>query len=133
MQWAWSLVLILLSAFVMKPEGQVTYFQASYQGSDVRLEWKVNQSSPQGNFYVYRRKADDEEFVKLTDMDNTGADSYTFVDMNLYKGTAEAQPNAMTYKLVVKGQAVNETYFASIQRNPTAVQRSWGSIKVMFR
>lgn len=132
MQWTWSVVLILLSAFVMKPEGQVTYFQASYQGSDVRLEWKVNQSSAQGNFYVYRRKADEEDFVKLTDVDNTGADSYTYVDQNLYKAN-ESQQTSMTYKLVVKGQSVNETYFASIQRSPTAVQRSWGSIKVMFR
>jgi hypothetical protein len=132
MQWAWSAVLILLSAFIVKPEGQVTYFQASYQGSDVRLEWKVNQSAAQGDFYVYRRKSDEEEFTKLGDMENTGADSYTFIDQNLYKASESLQ-TAMTYKLVVHSQASNESYFASIQRNPTAVQRSWGSIKVMFR
>lgn len=135
MQWAWSLVLILLSAFVVKPEGQVTYFQASYQGSDVRLEWKVNQSATQGDFYLYRRKSDEEDFVKLTDVQNSGSDSYVWVDQNLYKTTTESpQQSAMTYKLVVHGaNNNNETYFASIQRNPTAVQRSWGSIKVMFR
>lgn len=134
MQWACSVLLVLLSSFVVKPAGQITAFQASYQGSDVRLEWKVNQASAHNDFHLYRRKADEEEFMKLADIENTGADSYFFVDQNLYRETVDSpQQSAMTYKLVVRGQSGNETYFATIQRNPTAVQRSWGSIKVMFR
>jgi hypothetical protein len=112
--------------------GMVQSFTASYQGSDVRLEWHVSDAAANADFEIHRKKAGEDSYVKLGDVNGTGSDVYTFIDDNLYKNTDVAQA-ALSYKLVVKMASGSEQTITGIERNPTAVQRSWGSIKVMFR
>ena len=125
--------LIAIVAHVAGPQAQaVQYFQASYQGSNVRLEWRMNQNAAQAIFEVWRKKASEDTYYKLGEVTGNGSESYTYIDDNLYKNSDTHQA-ALSYKLVVRTAQGSETYVAGIERNPTAVQRSWGSIKVMFR
>ena len=126
-----SLLLSLLLGLA-NTAGMVQSFTASYQGSDVRLEWRVSDAASSANFEIHRKKAGEDSFVKLADVAGTGTDTYTFTDDNLYKNTDVAQA-ALSYKLVAKMPNGTEQTITGIDRNPTAVQRSWGSIKVMFR
>ena len=130
------LSLFTLTAIVAQmagPQAQaVQFFQASYQGSNVRLEWRMAQNSAQATFEVWRKKASEDTYYKLTDVSGNGGESYVYIDDNLYKNS-DTQQAALSYKLVVRTGQGSESYMAGIERNPTAVQRSWGSIKVMFR
>lgn len=110
----------------------VSSFSATYQGSDVRLEWRVSQEETVSFYEIYRKRNDDAAYTKIGRVANLNAGTYTFIDDNLYK-TDEVQAG-ITYKLSIKHQdnSVNN-YFTTINANPTAIQRSWGSIKSMFR
>lgn len=127
-------VLLLLLVFVpgiAMSAGEVEFFTATYTGSNIRLDWKLSQKT-QSTFEVYRKRSEESTYMKLADVDYNGSESYTFVDDNLYRTQGVAQV-AFSYKLVVHQGGQLQNYLVSVEHGPTAVQRSWGSIKMMFR
>lgn len=106
-------------------------FTAFYQGADVRLEWRTPEESEVQVYEVYRKKADESVYQKIGTLSANNSNNYSFIDDNLYKGSDAAQ--SISYRLTVKTTQNNYNLFASIQHTPTAVQRSWGSIKSMFK
>ena len=120
-------IFLILTAFQV----QVSSFQAVYQGADIRLEWKVTDESEVSVYEIFRKKDTDANYTKLTDVAQSGSGSYTWVDDNLYK-TGDGIEN-ISYRLAANTSAGPKYFYATIQHSPTAVQRSWGSIKSMFR
>lgn len=125
-----ALLLVLLPGVAFSA-GEVEFFTATYTGSTIRLDWKLSQKA-QSTFEVYRKRSEESSYSKLGDVDYNGSDSYTYVDDNLYRTQGVAQV-AFSYKLVVHQAGQTQNYLVSVEHGPTAVQRSWGSIKMMFR
>lgn len=110
--------------------GTVQYFTATYQGTDVKLEWRVDDDTNIDQFEISRKRPDETNFTRLNSVTSNGTGSYTFIDDKLYKS---GQVATISYRLTSKSGTTNAVYYTSIANNPTAVQRTWGSIKSMFK
>lgn len=108
----------------------VQVFTANYQGTDVKLEWRLTDEQGVESFELARKRPEEAVFTRITSMTANGTSNYTFVDDQLYK---TGQTNTVSYRLTMKSAAGITTYYTSISHNPTAVQRTWGSIKSMFK
>jgi hypothetical protein len=120
-------IVVLLSSFQL----QMQSFIASYQGADIRLEWKVSEETGVTVYEISRKKDSDANYYRLTEVAATSAGSYTWLDDNLYKD-GDATEN-INYRLTAVSSSGQKSFYTNIQHSPTAVQRSWGSIKSMFR
>lgn len=120
-------IFVLLSSFQL----QMQSFTASYQGADIRLEWKVSEETGVTVYEISRKKDSDANYYRLTEVAATIAGSYTWLDDNLYKD-GDASEN-INYRLTAVSSSGQKSFYTNIQHSPTAVQRSWGSIKSMFR
>ena len=120
-------LMLMITAFQV----QVSSFQAVYQGADIRLEWKVSEESEVTSYEISRKKETDGNYSKLADVAQSSLGNYVWVDDNLYKD-GEGLEN-ISYRLTANTGSGPKFFYANIQHSPTAVQRSWGSIKSMFR
>ncbi len=112
----------------------VTFFQTSYDGTNVRVEWEVaNETGIQG-FEIYRKANGETTFSRLSAVSPNGQRRYQYVDANVYRGTAGTTGGGpFTYRLLVRTATGDQSYTTILSQTPSAVQRSWGSIKSMFR
>jgi hypothetical protein len=120
-------VLIVLTGFRF----QLQSFTATYQGADIRLDWKISEESTVVDFEISRKKDGDASYYRLAGIPASGSGNYSWTDDNLYKD-GEATEN-ISYRLTINTSSGPKYFYSSIQHSPTAVQRSWGSIKSMFR
>ncbi|GAB2961067.1 hypothetical protein GCM10027048_31360 [Hymenobacter coalescens] len=115
----------------------VTMFQATLEGAAaVRLDWEVANETGLLGFELYRKGASDAVFSRLTTVAPTGQRRYQYSDTNLYRGTtstASTNTGPYSYRLTVKSSTGEQSYTVVLNQTPSAVQRSWGSIKSMFR
>ncbi len=107
----------------------LNYFTASPDGSDVVVTWEVPDEAGISNFKILRKIDDDPGYKFLEEMKPDGKRAYQYADYTIFK---EA-PKTISYKLQVYRNGMIYTFFTSIVHNPTSVQRTWGSIKSMFR
>jgi hypothetical protein len=82
-------------------------------------------------YEIHRKKESDAGFSKLGEVPQSAMGSYLWVDDNLYKD-GDSMEN-ISYRLSAVTPSGPKYFFTNIQHTPTAVQRSWGSIKSMFR
>lgn len=114
----------------------LTAFQATMEGASVRIDWEVLNESGLSSFELYRKGATEASYNRLTVITPTGQRRYQYLDANLYRGPATpASTNGgpYSYRLLVKTASGDQTYTTMLSQTPSAVQRSWGSIKSMFR
>ena len=127
-----TLLLIATAAWAVT----LTVFQATLEGNSVRVEWEVLNETGLTDFELYRKGSTDPAFTRLTVVNPTGQRHYQYTDANLYRGnasTAGTNGGPYTYRLLVKTSAGDQWYTTILSQTPSAVQRSWGSIKSMFR
>ncbi|WP_345222026.1 hypothetical protein [Hymenobacter koreensis] len=130
-----SLLSVFLLALSTAWAVTVTLFQATPDGTSVRVEWEVVSETGVHSFDVARRNGSDPAFERIANVTPTGQRRYQYVDANLYRGTTAAAANGgpYTYRLIVHSSNGDQTYTTNLSQTPSAVQRSWGSIKSMFR
>jgi len=126
-----SLIITVTCLTITAFQVQVNSFVAVYQGSDIRLEWKVSEETEVQMYEVSRKKDSDASYGKLADIPQSSLGTYIWVDDNLYKD-GDAIEN-ISYRLAAISSTGPKYFYTTIQHSPTAVQRSWGSIKSMFR
>lgn len=112
--------------------GPVTLFTGNFEGIDARLSWELTSETGVNRFEVWRHSAADPALQKIATIQPTGALRYSLLDQNLYK-TADATLGSFTYKLTCVTTSGDFNYSFMLSQTPSAVQRSWGSIKSMFR
>lgn len=122
-----GLIFLVISGFQV----QLSSFIAVYQGADIRLEWKVSNESEVSNYEIFRKKDSDASYSRLAEVAQTNQGNYVWVDDHLYK-EGEGLEN-ISYRLSANTASGPRFFYTNIQHSPTAVQRSWGSIKSMFR
>lgn len=126
------LPLFLVIPAVLAFQVQVSNFSAVYQGADIRLEWRVQEEGEVSFYDISRKKESESGYTKLADISKNGSGTYVWVDDNLYKDGEGME--TLSYRLAAHTASGQPRFFyTTIQHSPTAVQRSWGSIKSMFR
>jgi hypothetical protein len=108
------------------------HFSANYQGTNMKLEWQLGSEDGVVQYEIARKRPDETNYTRLTTVLPSSQAPYTFLDETLYKDQ-QAQIVYLSYRLAVKTTSGTTTYFVNVNNSPTAVQRSWGSIKSMFR
>jgi hypothetical protein len=133
-----ALLLVLLSA-VVAMAASLTLFTAVYDGANVRVDWEVNTETDVTGFELARKAASETNFTTVTTTATTGQRRYQYLDTNVYRSTAGGTPTALagsgpfTYRLTVRSTTGDQSYLTVLAGTPSAVQRSWGTIKSMFR
>lgn len=109
----------------------LNYFRAGYEGTDVRVEWEVNSESSVSSFEVYRKLSGETNFRRINEIAVTGTRRYAVLDTDLR--TVPNRTGTITYKLTVETSTGDQSFTTAFINNPSSVERSWGSIKSMFR
>ncbi|UOG74107.1 hypothetical protein MTX78_18545 [Hymenobacter tibetensis] len=132
-----SLLLMVLLSALLAFGATVTLFQASYDNSNVRVVWEVANESGVQNYDLYRKANSEPTFTKLSTLSPSGQARYQYMDADVYRGAAAGAAGTLggpfTYRLTVRTTAGDQSYTSTLGDTPSAVQRSWGSIKSMFR
>ncbi|TGE27015.1 hypothetical protein [Hymenobacter metallicola] len=108
----------------------ITLFQATFDGSNVRVEWETTNEAGVQSYDIWRKANNEPSFAHMITMQPGSLRRYQFLDTNLYRGI---NGGPFTYRLVVHTSTGDQTYTTVLSTTPSAVQRSWGSIKSMFR
>ncbi|WP_210513768.1 hypothetical protein [Hymenobacter terricola] len=133
-----TLALVLWSVAVAYA-ATLTLFTAAYDGANVRVEWEVNSETDVTGFELARKAASETTYTTVNSVTPTGQRRYQYLDTNVYRTTAGSAPvpaNASgpyTYRLTVRGPGGDQSYLTVLAGTPSAVLRSWGTIKSMFR
>ena len=112
--------------------GQVLldYFNLSPDGSDVILEWQMKSEDQVLEYRVFRKFNNEPIQAHIATLQPNGNGSYQYLDDDIFKTESEV----ITYELqVVMANNQVHQFQATLSHNPTSVQRTWGSIKSMFR
>jgi hypothetical protein len=108
----------------------VTLFQADYDGTDVRVAWEVPNESGVQEYQVFRKANNEPSFSMLASVNPNAQHHYEYIDQNSYHGLSGAP---FTYRLAVRSAAGHEHFHTVLNETPSVMQRSWGTIKSMFR
>ena len=119
----------------------LTLFTAAFDGANVRVEWEVSTEADVTGFDLARKAATETSYTAVASVAPTGLRRYQYLDTNVYRATAGGgipAPPALgggpfTYRLTVRGPGGEQSYLTVLAGTPSAVQRSWGTIKSMFR
>ena len=131
-----ALLLMLVSAG-LAVAASLTLFTAGYDGANVRIDWEVNTETDVTGFEISRKAATETSYTAVSTVTPTGQRRYQYLDTNVYRTTAgntgTAAGGPFTYRLTLKSPGGDQSYLTVLAGTPSAVQRSWGTIKSMFR
>ncbi|MEM9936653.1 MAG: hypothetical protein AAF824_23700 [Bacteroidota bacterium] len=122
---------IFLSEKAYAQDVVFSYFNLNSDGADVLLEWEVQEEANIERFELYRKFNDEGTFIAITTFTPNGTRQYQFLDDDIFKNLSRT----IFYELhvVIKGKTDPVIVTNSLLHSPTSVQRTWGSIKAMFR
>ena len=129
-------LLLVLSSVAAAYAATLTLFTAAYSGTVVRVEWEVSNEVDVTGFELARKSATDASYTLVSTTATTGQRRYLFNDTNVYRGsstTGTTGGGSYTYRLTVRSTTGDQSYLTVLAGTPSAVQRSWGTIKSMFR
>ena len=135
-RWAAPALLLVLLSIGTAVAATLVLFTANYEGTNVRVEWEVNTEADVTGFELARKGATQSSFTAVTSVVPTGQRRYLYLDANVYRttgATAATTGGPFTYRLTVRGPGGEQSYLTVLAGTPSAVQRSWGTIKSMFR
>lgn len=110
---------------------QVGNFMATSQGADIRLEWSVANESGVKSFDIYKKLRSEQHYNHISSVNPMGQKAYVYLDDDSFKNNESLQD--IYYKLSIKSAQGNTNYYSSVQQGPTVIERTWASIKSMFK
>jgi hypothetical protein len=123
--------LVLFGCSVVLAYGaSIATFQATYDDTNVRIEWEVNSEGGVQEYALYRKANNEPSFTKLASLEPNRQRAYHFIDQNSYHGL---NGGPFTYHLVVLTSSGQQSFYTVLNQMPSAVERSWGTIKSMFK
>ncbi|MDQ2794640.1 MAG: hypothetical protein M3Y12_11645 [Bacteroidota bacterium] len=128
-------LLLVLGSVVAAYAATLTLFTAAYSGTVVRVEWEVSNEVDVTGFELARKSVADASYTLVSTTAATGLRRYLYLDTNVYRGTGTTGTlgGPYTYRLTVRSTTGDQSYLTVLAGTPSAVQRSWGTIKSMFR
>ena len=125
-------VLLLAIAGVAFGSAVLSRFEARTEGSDVVVTWQASVEENVRTYVLERKTPFDAQYREIKRMSPRGANQlYSYRDTQIYKTSAEQ----VQYRLrIVNG---DDSFVVvdpiAIDYTPTAIRRTWGSIKAMFQ
>ena len=136
-------LLLIFGSVVAAYAATLTLFTAAYSGTVVRVEWEVDTEAGLTGFELSRKSATETSFSVVNTTAVSGQRRYLFLDTNVYRGSgltgnpapgsATAGNGPYTYRLTLRSPGGDQSFTTVLAGTPSAVQRSWGTIKSMFR
>lgn len=122
---------LLFSSSGYAQQVPLNYFTIDANGADIVLEWEVQSEKFVEKFELYRKIDSDPTLTHVATLEPDGGLKYQFLDDNTFK----TPPKVLSYELYIHiaEEEKVEKAFVSLTHNPTSIQRTWGSIKAMFR
>lgn len=102
---------------------------SAFNGSDIKIEWQIENESGVSEYRLYRKVGGNAEQKYVGTVYANGSGKYTYYDKDVFKTEA----SVITYELRVIKNGNPSFFYASLTFNTTSVQRTWGSIKGMFK
>ncbi len=130
------LVLALCLGFVTLASAEIIKsgsFQASSDGANITIRWISDDETGIAYYELTRRSSTDGLFTPVTTLEPKGSSLYEFIDYSAFlKATTLYQ-----YQVVVHFKDASRTPQIygplTVTHTVSAVRRTWGSIKSMFR
>lgn len=122
------LLLVLTGAFNVR----LDFFEVRRQDNDIEVSWQTNVEEDVHRYELFRKTSYSGEYMQVRTFNPHGAgQAYQFTDDEVYKTASES----VDYRLdVVYSNGVRQQLAArQVDYVPTAVRRTWGSIKAMFQ
>ncbi|GAB3739851.1 hypothetical protein GCM10027594_19950 [Hymenobacter agri] len=128
-------LLLVLGSVAAAYAATLTLFTAAYSGTVVKVDWEVSNEVDVTGFELARKSASDASYTAVSTTAATGQRRYSYLDANVYRGTSTTGTlgGPYTYRLTVRSSTGDQSYLTVLAGTPSAVQRSWGTIKSMFR
>jgi hypothetical protein len=132
---------ILCVGIAVAADGAIGFFNASSDGSSIKVEWRTSDEAELKKFEL-ERSPKNGSFSKITDIDAKGrASSYSYIDESALKtisGKDEAlQGGSSIYsyriKLVNKDNSATYSNSINVSHTTSGIKRTWGMIKAMFK
>ena len=109
----------------------LNFFRAGFEGTDVKVEWEMANENGVSSYDVYRKLNSETTFKRIAGGQTNGARRYAILDTELRN--VPNRIGTITYKLTVASNTGDASFTTAFVNNPSSVERSWGSIKSMFR
>ncbi len=122
-------VLTVASSFVSV---RLRYFNTDFDAGVVTITWEAEAESNVKTYELFRKSAQSDVFLQIAEVSVRGADvQYSVRDDKLYKSAAAI----VDYRLevVLDNGTRQQLAERKVNYTPTAIPRSWGSIKAMFQ
>lgn len=103
-------------------------FIVKSEAANVVVNWQITDESGIAEFKLFR-KIDEGAFKLVATVPSNGMGNYAFVDDDIFKNDSQV----LTYELQVMKNNRLHKFYTTLSHNPTAIQRTWGSIKSMFK
>ncbi|MDX2250395.1 MAG: hypothetical protein SF052_26665 [Bacteroidia bacterium] len=127
-------LLTLLNVLSLAPfaQGQnvlLNYFSLASDGADILLEWELPDEANVVEYRIFRRINEDTNQDHIVTLPSDGSGKYQYLDDGIFKTTSRV----IHYDLQIITGGKTYTFTSSMSHNPTSIQRTWGSIKSMFK
>ncbi|SNR43378.1 hypothetical protein SAMN06269173_102387 [Hymenobacter mucosus] len=125
-----TLSFVLLVGSVGGRGSDATSFQAAYDDAAVRVEWEVSSEIGIQKYELARKASNEAEYSHLAAIEPNAQHRYQFIDQEINQ---EISSSSVTYRLTICNTAGGQRYQTTFTPMPGAMQRSWDTIKSMFR
>lgn len=125
-------LLTLTGASLLDNTVKLRYFTVEHAGNVFTIAWESEEEEDVASYELYRKTSIAAEFVQISSAAPHGTNkAYTIQDDQVYKTGSEQ----VDYRLeVVFSDGVRQLLAEKkVNYTPTAIRRSWGSIKAMFQ
>lgn len=132
------LLLVLFTVGFIQANVVLSRFDARTEDQNIIVTWQASIESEVQAYVLERKSTFDPVFKEMTRLQAQGVDKpYTFEDDRVYKAEAgqSALGEQMNYRLRITfldGSFIYSDPIA-VDYTPTAIRRTWGSIKAMFQ
>lgn len=126
-----SLILLCGIKFnLYSQEVVLKHFTINSDGADILVEWEVKEETGITEFQLYRKFSDEPTLAFVVSIPANGSLKYKYLDDGIFKNNGRI----IHYELhVFKDNQLQKFVSIPLAHTPTSIQRTWGSIKSMFR
>lgn len=128
------IALLLLAGWTFSSnDAALRFFKVDRENNDMVVTWEATAEEGMDRYELQRKtRFTNNQYIVVSDVEPHGADKqYRLIDDQVYKSSSER----VDYRLeaVFENGVRKELAAQSISYTPTAVRRTWGSIKAMFQ
>ncbi|MDO7845306.1 hypothetical protein Q5H92_02980 [Hymenobacter sp. M29] len=135
-----AVLLLVLWSAVVAVAASLSLFSAAYDSSRIRIDWEVTSETDVTGFDLARKGATETSYTAVGSVMPNGQRRYTYYDTNVFRtaptggaSTPAQLGGPFTYRLTIHSPAGDQSFLTVLAGTPSSVQRSWGTIKSMFR